>query len=257
MNCLPFTAIGTLLDKESFRIAISQRLGLPVCAPHKCRCGAIVDRYGLHPLSCRFSAGRLPRHSALNDIIKRALSSSGFNAVLETVGHDGGDGKRPDGMTVFPFSRGKSLIWDSTCFDSFPPQLWFWLQLSLDQHLAKLKYAGALCMKGYVIDTFFKQSPLNLLMCLDEILTPSFPDWVTLPPQLAVNVVKLNFSANIFHLQQFVETPNLYHMLAAQAHELGLPCVICELRFVKITICIFHKLIDILPMCHINEGALQ
>ena len=121
MNCLPSTAIGTFLDNESFRIAISQRLGLPVCAPHKCRCGAIVDRYGLHPLSCRFSAGRLPRHSALNDIIKRALSSAGFNAVLEPVGLDRGDGKRPDGMTVFPFSRGKCLIWDCTCVDSFPP----------------------------------------------------------------------------------------------------------------------------------------
>ena len=95
MNCLPSTAIGTLLDNESFRIAISQRLGLPVCAPLKCRCGAIVDRYGLHTLSCCFSAGRLPRHSALNDIIKRALSSAGFNAVLEPVGLDRGDGKRP------------------------------------------------------------------------------------------------------------------------------------------------------------------
>ena len=107
MNCLPSTAIGTLLDNESFRIAISQRLDLTVCAPHKCRCGAIVDRYGLHPLSYRFSAGRFPRHSALNGIIKRALSSAGFNAVLEPVGLDRGDGKRPDGMTVFPFSTGK------------------------------------------------------------------------------------------------------------------------------------------------------
>ena len=49
INCLPSTAIGTLLDNESFRIAISQRLGLPVCAPHKFRCGAIVDRYILSP----------------------------------------------------------------------------------------------------------------------------------------------------------------------------------------------------------------
>ena len=121
MNCLPSTAIGTLLDNESSRIAISQRLGLPVCAPHKCRCGAVVDRYGLHPLSCRFSAGRLPRHSALNDIIKHALLSAGFNAALEPVGLDRRDGKRPDGMTVFPFSRGKCLIWDCPCVDSFSP----------------------------------------------------------------------------------------------------------------------------------------
>ena len=43
------------------------------------------------------------------------------NAVLEPVGLDRGDGKRPDGMTVFPFSRGKCLIWDCTCVDSFSP----------------------------------------------------------------------------------------------------------------------------------------
>ena len=81
----------------------------------------MVDRYGLHLLSHRFSAGRLPRHFPLNDIIKRALSSAGFNAVLEPVGFDRGDEKRPDGMTVFPFSRGKCLIWDCTCVDSFSP----------------------------------------------------------------------------------------------------------------------------------------
>ena len=57
----------------------------------------------------------------MNDIIKRALSSAGFNAVLEPVGLDRGDGKRPNGMTVFPFSRGKCLIWDCTCVDSFSP----------------------------------------------------------------------------------------------------------------------------------------
>ena len=61
------------------------------------------------------------QRSALNDIIKRALSSAGFNAVLEPAGLDRGDGKRPDGMTVFPFSRGKCLIWDCTCVDSFSP----------------------------------------------------------------------------------------------------------------------------------------
>ena len=33
--------------------------------------------------------------------------------------------------------------------------------------------------------------------------------------------------------------PNLLHKQAAQAHELGLPCVICELLFVKFTLCIY------------------
>ena len=93
-------------------------------------------------------------------------------------------------------------------------------------------------MKGYVIDTFLKQSLLNLLVCLDEIQMPSFPGWPTLLHQSAVSVAKLNFQANIFHLQQSVEASNLLHKLATQAHELGLPCVICKLHLAKRKPCI-------------------
>ena len=78
-------------------------------------------------------------------------------------------------------------------------------------------------MKGYVIDTFFKQSLLNPQVCFGEIQTPQFPGWVTRPHQSAVNIMKLNFSANVCHLQQSVEMPNMLHKLAAQTHELGLP----------------------------------
>ena len=45
---------------------------------------------------------------ALHDIINRALSSAGLNAVLEPVGLNRGDVKGHDDMTVFPFS------WEST-----------------------------------------------------------------------------------------------------------------------------------------------
>ena len=65
------------------------------------------------------SAGRIPRHVALNDVIKRALDAIGCPAVLEPVGLDRGDGKRPDGITVFPYREGRSLIWDATCSDTF------------------------------------------------------------------------------------------------------------------------------------------
>ena len=68
-----------------------------------------MDSLGLHGLSCKLSAGRHPRHSALNDVVKRYLRSAGVPSVLEPVGVDRGDGKRPDGITVAPFSRGKSL----------------------------------------------------------------------------------------------------------------------------------------------------
>ena len=32
---------------------------------------------------------------------------------------DRGDGKRPDGVTIFPYNRGKNLCWDSTCVDTY------------------------------------------------------------------------------------------------------------------------------------------
>ena len=119
LNSLPSPSIGTLLDSNCLRIGVSLRLGLRVCVPHRCRCGATVDDFGIHPLSCRYSAGRFPRHSALNDIVKRGLAAAGFPSQLEPVGLDRGDGKRPDGITLFPFKSGKSLIWDATCIDTF------------------------------------------------------------------------------------------------------------------------------------------
>ena len=95
------------------------RLGAPICESHSCRCGRRVDRLGHHGLSCRYSAGRLPRHANLNDVVKRALTAAGIPAWLEPVGLDNGDSRRPDGVTVFPYSQGKCLAWDATCVDTY------------------------------------------------------------------------------------------------------------------------------------------
>ena len=121
LNCLPSSATGGLLDDESFRIPIPLILGLRLCSPHKCRCGAQIDVLGRHPLSCKLSAGRISRHCALNDLIKSALNKAGFPSQLEPVGLDRRDGKRPDGPTIFPYKNGKCLIWDASCSDSFSP----------------------------------------------------------------------------------------------------------------------------------------
>ena len=40
-------------------------------------------------------------------------------AILEPHGLDRGDGKRPDGMTIFPFAMGRCLIWDATCVNTY------------------------------------------------------------------------------------------------------------------------------------------
>ncbi|XP_029655915.1 uncharacterized protein LOC115229755 [Octopus sinensis] len=119
LTAIPMGSIGTLLDDDCLRIGISLRLGLNVCREHRCRCGSTVDPFGLHPLSCQRSSGRFPRHTALNDIVKRTLETAGLPSQLEPVGLAREDGKRPDGLTTFPFENGKSLIWDATCTDTF------------------------------------------------------------------------------------------------------------------------------------------
>ena len=62
-----------LLDAESFRVAIALRIGADVCEPHVCLCGQMMDSRGLHGLSCRYSVGRHPRHTALNGVIPESF----------------------------------------------------------------------------------------------------------------------------------------------------------------------------------------
>ena len=119
ITAYPIAQVGTRLDDETLRISVALRVGLNVCLAHQCRCGATVQSDGLHPLSCRFSAGRFPRHSAINDIISRSLDTAGLHSILESVGLDQGDGRRPDGVTSFPFIGGKALAWDATSTASF------------------------------------------------------------------------------------------------------------------------------------------
>ena len=119
LHAAPAATLGTLLDRETLRVAIALRLGADVCSPHCCKCGSLADSKGYHALTCRFSAGRHPRHTALNDVVRRALMSARIPSLLEPTGVDRGDGKRPDGITVFPFSKGKCLAWDATCVNTF------------------------------------------------------------------------------------------------------------------------------------------
>ena len=57
----------------------------------------------------------------INDIIKRALGSANVPSVLEPPGLSTSDNKRPDGLTLLPWERGMSLIWDATVVDALAP----------------------------------------------------------------------------------------------------------------------------------------
>ena len=119
LNAFPTASVGTVLNPGTLRTAVALRVGADICVAHRCRCGTTIDERGLHGLSCQLSAGRFPRHAELNSVIKRGLAAAGMPSVLEPAGLDRGDGRRPDGITTFPYAEGKCLVWDATCVDTF------------------------------------------------------------------------------------------------------------------------------------------
>ena len=137
ISAIPVPSLGTQLSPGELRIAIALRTGSKVSEKQRCRCGKITDEYGFHLLSCHFSEGRLPRHAAMNDIIRRALKAAGMPADLEPRGLDRGDGKRPDGISLSPFSQGRALCWDATCMNTYAESSIFGSAVAAGQAAAK------------------------------------------------------------------------------------------------------------------------
>ena len=79
----------------------------------------MVDARGTHGLSCRKSAGRVPRHQQLNDLVYRALRRADIPTAKEPAGLVRTDGKRPDGLTLIPWREGRCLSWDVTIVPNF------------------------------------------------------------------------------------------------------------------------------------------
>jgi len=96
---LPIVSCGLKLHDEAVRVAVGLRLGLNLCVPHQCRCGAPADASGLHSFVCKQAPGKTARHHALYDVVARAFSAAGIPMSKEPAGLSCTDGKRPDGMT--------------------------------------------------------------------------------------------------------------------------------------------------------------
>ena len=68
LHAMPISSVGLRID-DDVRIAVSVRLGVPLCHPHMCSCcGTEVNNLGTYGLSCRFSKGRHSRHAALTTL---------------------------------------------------------------------------------------------------------------------------------------------------------------------------------------------
>src|SRR6218665_2702556 len=71
---LPIASCGLRLDDETVKVDAGLLLGVPLCKPHGCPCGAPVAADGHHGLSCLVGPSRLHRHAALNDLVFGAWS---------------------------------------------------------------------------------------------------------------------------------------------------------------------------------------
>ena len=121
LQALPIASVGLRMDDDVVRVAVGLRLGANLCEPHTCTCGVPVDARGTHGLACKRSAGRHPRHGLLNDVVWRAMLRAQVPSCKEPAGLSRSDGKRPDGVSLIPWSRGRCVAWDVTSPDTLAP----------------------------------------------------------------------------------------------------------------------------------------
>ena len=82
---------------------------------------------GFALFSCKKCTGKHTRHSLLNDAVWRSFQRAQIQAQKEPAGLavaiQGSDGassmKRPDGASLIPWKRGRSVAWDVTVSDIF------------------------------------------------------------------------------------------------------------------------------------------
>lgn len=118
LQAVPSQHLGLLLNNDAARIAVALRLGNNICEPHPCICGEMVNRNGLHALSCNKTKGKYYRHTDINKLFGMAFTAASCPNDLEPYGLSRRNGKRPDGLTSFPWKNGKFLIWDVTIVDT-------------------------------------------------------------------------------------------------------------------------------------------
>lgn len=102
------TTQPTLLkNNRAGKVCVALRLGTKILKERVCECGTRVMEESVHGLSCQRRKGRFDRQLELNDIIYRTLASAQIPCTLEPVGLCREDGKRPDSMSLVPWSKGQ------------------------------------------------------------------------------------------------------------------------------------------------------
>ena len=123
-ECPPYFITGPVHGQQHRPSCCWPSLGSTLYQPHTCHhyiYGVQVDGNATHGLSCRWSKGRHHRHAAVNDIVHRAMTAARLPSRLEATGLFSSDGNCPDRIMLIPWKKGRLLVWDATCTDTFAP----------------------------------------------------------------------------------------------------------------------------------------
>ena len=80
-----------------------------------CVCGEEIGELGDHCFACRRSNSKILRHTMINECISSSLRSAGVPNKMEPLDVEGKYNLRPDGVSLIPFTYGRSLAWDVSC----------------------------------------------------------------------------------------------------------------------------------------------
>ena len=96
LSCVPNNRFGTFIDNDTLRIGAALRVGLTVYVPHRCKCETTVNAFGTS-----FDV------AFLQPVYRPCRNRLVLTAATESD------------QTVYPYSRGRCLIWDATSVNTF------------------------------------------------------------------------------------------------------------------------------------------
>ena len=191
------------------------------------------------------SQGRHSHHTAINDIVHRSLVSIKVPSHLESSGLIRSDGKRPNDMSIVPWSSGKLLVWDTNCTDTFSP---FNIRLAVHRMGAVTEKAEDVKMSKYLsLDSSYLFMPVAVERC--GAFGPKMKNFIKdLSHYLKINTEDRNFFQYLYpRISITVQRGNASSMLGTINSRLDY--WITDLLYVITSTCIlFHSFTFYLPL---------
>ena len=108
LQAFPILSVGLRMDDDVvIRLAVGLRLGANLCEPHTVSLWMPVARTGWPGSEVQDSPPPRPAQRR-----RVACDAASPGAVLKGAGLSRSDGKRPDGVSLIPWSRGRCVTWD-------------------------------------------------------------------------------------------------------------------------------------------------